>query len=85
MGNAAGFGARCNVGSFETGGGGNVDTPDSAPGAVACAARGCRRTASIIHSGIPYCGTHALRERHREQLESESEALPRRRLSIRAD
>jgi len=52
---------------------------------VACAARGCRRTASIIHSGIPYCGTHALRERHREALESESDALPRRRLSIRVD
>ena len=27
---------------------------------VPCAYAGCRRSAAIIHSDIPYCGKHAL-------------------------
>lgn len=51
---------------------------------VVCAADGCSEAASIIHSGAPYCGKHALEAWQREEDDFDANKRSRKRLSIRA-
>ncbi len=51
---------------------------------VVCAADGCSKAASIIHSDAPYCGKHALEAWQREEDEFELNKRARKRLSISA-
>lgn len=48
---------------------------------VVCAADGCPKAASIIHSDVPYCGKHALEAWQREEDEFQSNKNARTRLS----